>query len=84
MDILKQAFPMSFKMTGSVANLVIGCIIYVVVSVVVSAVVGVLLGFLGQIPLMKLVTDITASLVGVYTTAGIVIMFLYHFKVLKD
>lgn len=80
MDILKQAFPLSFKMTGSVANLVIGCIIYVVVS----AVVGVLLGFLGQIPLMKLVTDITASLVGVYTTAGIVIMFLYHFKVLKD
>ena len=69
MDILKQAFPLSFKMTGSVANLVIGCIIYVVVS----AVVGVLLGFLGQIPLMKLVTDITASLVGVYTTAGIVI-----------
>lgn len=80
MDILKQAFPLSFKMTGSVANLVIGCIIYVVVS----AVVGVLLGFLGQIPLMKLVTDITASLVGVYTTGGIVIMFLYHFKVLKD
>ena len=80
MDILTQAFPLSFKMTGSVANLVIGCIIYVVVS----AVVGVLLGFLGQIPLMKLVTDITASLVGVYTTAGIVIMFLYHFKVLKD
>ena len=80
MDILKKIFPLSFRMTGSVANLVIGCIIYVVVS----AVVGVLLGFLGQIPLMKLVTDITASLVGVYTTAGIVIMFLYHFKVLKD
>ena len=80
MDILKKIFPLSFRMTGSVANLVIGCIIYVVAS----AVLGVVLGFVGQLPLMKLVADLTGSLVGVYTTGGIVIMFLYHFKVLKD
>ena len=80
MDILKKVFPLSFRFTGSVANLIIGVLIYLAVS----AVLGVVLGFVGQIPLMKLVADLTGSLVGVYSTGGIVIMFLYHFKVLKD
>ena len=80
MDILKKVFPLSFRFTGSVANLIIGVLIYLAVS----AVLGVVLGFVGQLPLMKLVADLTGSLVGVYSTGGIVIMFLYHFKVLKD
>ena len=80
MDILKKIFPLSFRFTGSVSNLVIGVIIYVVAS----AILGVTLGFLAQLPLMKLVADLTSSLVGVYSTGGIVIMFLYHFHVLKD
>lgn len=80
MDILKKIFPLSFRFTGSVANLIIGVIIYVVAS----AVLGVALGFMGQLALLKLVADLTSSLVGVYTTGGIVIMFLYHFHVLKD
>jgi hypothetical protein len=80
MDVLKKIFPLSFRFTGSVSNLVIGVIIYVVIS----AVLGVALGFLAQFPLMKLVADLTSSLVGIYTTGGIVIMFLYHFHVLKD
>ena len=80
MDILKKIFPLSFRFTGSVANLIIGVIIYVVAS----AVLGVALGFMGQLALLKLMADLTSSLVGVYTTGGIVIMFLYHFHVLKD
>ncbi|MBO5511869.1 MAG: hypothetical protein J6B24_09065 [Clostridia bacterium] len=80
MDILKKIFPLSFRFTGSVSNLVIGVIIYLAAS----AVLGVLLCFVGQLPLMKLVADLTSSLVGVYCTGGIVIMFLYHFHVLKD
>ena len=80
MDVLKKIFPLSFRFTGSVSNLVIGVIIYVVAS----AVLGVALGFMGQLALLKLVADLTSSLVGVYTTGGIVIMFLYHFHVLKD
>ena len=80
MDILKKIFPLSFRFTGSVANLIIGVIIYVVAS----AVLGVALGFMGQLALLKLVADLTSSLVGVYTTGGIVIMFLSHFHVLKD
>ena len=80
MDILKKIFPLSFRFTGSVSNLVIGVIIYLAVS----AVLGVLLGFVGQLPLMKLVADLTSSLAGLYSTGGIVIMFLYHFNVLKD
>lgn len=80
MDILKKIFPLSFRFTGSVANLVIGVLIYAVAA----AVLGVALGLLGQLPLMKLVADLTSSLVGIYCTGGIVIMFLYHFNVLKD
>jgi hypothetical protein len=80
MDVLKKIFPLSFRFTGSVSNLVIGVIIYVVAS----AVLGVALGFMSQLALLKLVADLTSSLVGVYTTGGIVIMFLYHFHVLKD
>jgi hypothetical protein len=80
MDILKKLFPLSFHFTGSVANLIIGVLIYAVAS----AILGAALSFLGLLPLMKLVADLTGSVVGVYTTGGIVIMFLYHFKVLKD
>ena len=42
MDILKKLFPLSFKMTGSVANLIIGTIIYLVVGIIVGAVSGLL------------------------------------------
>ncbi len=80
MEILKKLFPLSFRFTGSVANLVIGVLIYLAAS----AVLGVVLGFLGLLPLMKLVADLTSAVVGVYSTGGIVIMFLYHFNVLKD
>ena len=80
MDILKKIFPLSFRFTGSVSNLVIGVIIYLAAS----AVLGVLLGFVGQLPLMKLVADLISSLVDLYSTGGIVIMFLHHFNVMKD
>ena len=80
MDILKKLFPLSFKMTGSVANLIIGTIIYLVAEIIV----GVVLGLLGAIPVVGVIVGLIASLVGLYTTAGIVVMFLYHFKVLKD
>ena len=80
MDILKKIFPLAFRFTGAVSILVIGGIIYLAAA----AGLGVLLGFVGQLPLMKLVADLTSSLVGLYSTGGIVIMFLYHFYVLKD
>lgn len=80
MDILKKLFPLSFKMTGSVANLIIGTIIYLVAEIIV----GVVLGLLGAIPVVGVIVSLVGALVGLYTVGGIVIMFLYHFKVLKD
>ena len=80
MDILKKFFPLSFKMTGSVANLIIGTIIYLVIGIVFGAVQLLVSG----IPVVNVIVGLINSLVGLYTTGGIVIMFLYHFKVLKD
>ena len=80
MDILKKLFPLSFKMTGSVANLIIGTIIYVVLG----AIVGTAVALLSQIPVLGIIISLVGSLVGIYVAGGIVVMFLYHFKVLKD
>ena len=82
MDILKKLFPLSFKMTGSVSNLVIGAIIYVVVGIVGGAALG-LIGLL-QLPLLGALLGIVGAVIDLYVVGGIVVMFLYHFKVLKD
>ena len=80
METIKKIFPLSFKMTGSVANLIIGTIIYLVAEIIV----GVVLGLLGAIPVVGVIVSLVGALVGLYTVGGIVVMFLYHFKVLKD
>ena len=80
MDILKKLFPLSFKFTGSVANLIIGVLIYLVVDIVL----GVVIGLLSSIPVVGVIVSLIGSLIGLYTVGGIVIMFLSHFKVLKD
>lgn len=82
MDALKTFFPLSFKYVGSVANLVIGVIIYVIVG----AIAGALIGFVGglEIPLVGILAKIVGTVMEIYCTGGIVIMFLRHFNVLKD
>lgn len=82
MDILKKLFPLSFKMTGSVANLVIGVILYLVIGIIGGAA----LAIVGLIPLPLLGTllGIVGALIDLYVVGGIVVMFLSHFKVLKD
>ena len=80
MDILKKLFPLSFKMTGSVANLIIGAIIYLVIG----SIFGAVQFLVSSIPVVNAIVVLINSLGGLYTTGGIVIMFLYHFKVLKD
>jgi hypothetical protein len=44
----------------------------------------VVLGLLGAIPVVGVIVSLVGALVGLYTVGGIVVMFLYHFKVLKD
>lgn len=82
MDILKKIFPLSWKFTGSVANLIIGVLVHLVVGIVA----GVAIGLVGIIPLPLLGTilGLVGALVDLYVVGGIVIMFLAHFKVLKD
>ena len=82
MDILKKIFPLSWKFTGSVANLIIGVLVYLVIGIIG----GVALGIVGLIPLPLLGTllGLVGALIDLYVVGGIVIMFLAHFKVLKD
>ena len=88
MDFLKKFFPYSFG-TKEVSQLVIRTIIYVVAAIIggaLIALIGILNGFI-QIPLVTglvgTLLGIIGTVVDVYCTAGIVIMFLAHFKVLK-
>lgn len=80
MDILKKLFPLSWKFTGSVANLIIGVLVYLVVDIVL----GVAISLLSSIPVVGIIISLIGSLIGLYTVGGIVVMFLAHFKVLKD
>ena len=89
MDFLKKLFPYSFG-TKEVSDLVIRTIIYVVALIIG----GVLLGIIGvitglvQIPVVTDLIGILLGLIGglveLYCTAGVVVMFLAHFKVIKD
>ena len=78
MDLLKKLFPFSFG-SKDVAALVIKIIIYVVAG----AVIGFLLGIIGKLPLVGIITGLLGTLVGIYTTAGIVIAILDYCKVFK-
>ena len=82
MDILKKIFPLSWKFTGSVANLIIGVLVYLLVGIIG----GVAIALVGIIPLPLLGTllSLVGALIDLYVVGGIVIMFLAHFKVLKD
>lgn len=78
MDTLKKFFPFSFG-AKDVAELVVKIIIYVVAG----AVIGFLLSIIGKIPLIGIITGLIGTLVGIYTTAGIVIAILDYCKVFK-
>ena len=80
METLKKIFPLSFKFLDSVANLVIGVLIYLVVGAVASIAIGIL----SHIPVVGLIIGICGALIDLYVLAGIVILFLAYFKVLKD
>ena len=80
METLKKIFPLSFKFLDSVANLIIGALVYLVVGVIAS----VAIGLLAFIPIVGVIVGICGALIDLYVLAGIVILFLAYFKVLKD
>ena len=79
MDALKKIFPLSFKLTDSVANLIIGVLIYLVAGVVGCVVIG----LTAALPIVNIVCGLLGGLLDLYVLAGIVIQFLVFFKVLN-
>ncbi len=81
MDFLKKLFPMSFKKSSEVKDLVIRIIIYVVIGFVVGLVTGLIA--LLNIAVINILLSLISSIVGLYTTAGIVLAILVHCNVIK-
>lgn len=79
METLKKFFPFSFGEKKDVAALIVNIIIYVVVG----AIAGAVIGLLYKIPVLGAIFSLLGSLVGIYTTAGIVLSILHYVKVLK-
>ena len=79
METLKKFFPFSFKEKKDVAALIVNIIIYVVVG----AIAGAVIGLFYNIPVLGTIFSLLGSLVGIYTTAGIVLSVLHYVKVLK-
>ncbi len=78
MELLKKIWPFSFD-TNKVSNLVIKAIVYVLIGVIFS----VLIGLLRNVPVLNVIFYIVGPLVDLYVIAGLVVMFLNFFKVLK-
>lgn len=78
METLKKIFPLSFQ-AKDVAQLILFCLIYLVAGTIFAF----LINILARIPLMGLIFTLISSLLEIYITAGLVILFLSYFKVLK-
>lgn len=78
METLKKLFPLSFQ-AKDMAQLIIYCLIYLVAGVIL----GFVIGLLTRIPILGYIFVLISSLAGIYITAGLVILFLAYFKILK-
>ena len=78
MDVLKQLFPLSFKVKDS--N---DCVISVIIYLVVSILFGVVVAILDFIPVINVLLGVLGALVGVYCVAGIILSILKITKVMK-
>lgn len=78
METLKKIFPLSFQ-AKDLPQLIIYCLIYLVADVIL----GFVIGILTRIPIMGYIFTLISSLAGIYITAGLVILFLAYFKILK-
>ncbi len=80
METLKKVFPLSFKYLKSIGSLIWGIIVYCIVEVLL----GVAIGICSKLPLIGWIVGMCGGLVGIYCLAGIVILLLAYFKVIKD
>lgn len=80
MDFLKAIWPTPFKIKE---KNVVSLLIQLIIFLVVCALVGWLVGLLAKVPIVGIVFAVIGSLMGVYSTVGIVLCFLKFFAVLK-
>lgn len=78
METLKKLFPLSFQ-AKDMSQLIIDCLIYLVAYVILGFVMGILI----RIPLLGYIFTLVLSLITLYIVAGLTILFLYYFKILK-
>ena len=88
MEALKKIFPLSWKYTNDVSNLIIGILVYIVVGIAAGALIALATFITGWIPvlggILAWALRLIGSLIGIYTLAGIIILLLVYFKVIKD
>ena len=80
MDLLKMLFPLSFGGKKDVATLIIKILIYVVGGAILS---WLLFGLFGMIPIINVLFNLIGTVVDIYAVAGLVIVLLDYFNILK-
>lgn len=78
METLKQLFPLSFQ-AKDLSELIIYSLIYIVAGTVLAF----LINILAMIPILGIIFTLVSSLVAIYIAAGLTILYLYYFKILK-
>lgn len=79
MDLLRRIFPYSFKRASTTSDLVISILIYLVAGIIAGALIAVL----SKVLIIGFIFAIVGSLVDLYVAAGIVVLLLNYFNVLK-
>ena len=80
MDFLKKVWPTTFKIKPKdITSFVVQLIIFIIIT----AIAGVVIGLLSALPIIGVIFTIVGSLLGLYTTIGIVLCILNFFDVLK-
>ena len=80
MDFLKKVWPTTFKIKPKdITSFAVQLIIFIIVT----AIAGAVIGLLSSLPVIGFIFAILGSLLGLYTTIGIVLCILNYFDVLK-
>ena len=78
MELIKKLWPFSFE-TKSVSDLVLKAILYVILAALFS----ILMGVVNNVIVLNVIMIIVGTLADIYLLAGLILLFLNYFKVLK-
>lgn len=80
MDLLRKIWPTPFKVEpGKIGSLIIQVIIFLIVC----AIVGFVASLLTSVPVVGIVFTVITSLMGIYSTVGIILCILKFVGVVK-